>query len=171
MLDTIIRNGSVVDGTGSPARGADIGIRAGKNCRARRGRRGRAPGDRRRRSGGQPRLHRRAYPPGCPGVLGPHSQPVTAPRGDHGGGRQLRVQYRPPVGRDRRLSDADARSSRGHAAQVASGRSSMGLELDGGLPGQAGRLAQHQHRLHGRPLGDSAAGHGGSGQPARRRPR
>src|SRR6202022_3851796 len=30
MLDTIIRNGSVVDGTGAPARQATIGIRAGR---------------------------------------------------------------------------------------------------------------------------------------------
>ncbi len=30
MLDVLIRNGSVVDGTGAPARGADIGIRDGR---------------------------------------------------------------------------------------------------------------------------------------------
>ena len=30
MFDVLIRNGSVVDGTGAPARGADVGIRDGR---------------------------------------------------------------------------------------------------------------------------------------------
>ena len=94
MLDRVIRGGLVVDGTGAPARVADVGIRGGRIAAV--GRR-----DRTRR-----RDCRRNGKVVCPGFidlhthydaqtpLGPHRQSVGRSRCHHGGGWELRFLHR-----------------------------------------------------------------------------
>ena len=176
MLDVIIRGGQVVDGTGSPRRKADVGIKGDRVVRIGEITEEGAAEVRRHRQGRDARIRRRAHPLRCPGVLGRGPHPVTAARGDHRPGRQLRIHDRAVVGRPRRrrLPDADARPGRRHAPRVSSGRRPVELEDHRRVPRRHRGPARHQRRFHGRPFGHPANRHEGrfgqaGGQPRRAR--
>ena len=90
--DIAIRGGTLVDGTGSPGRLADVAVRDGKIVEIgtklhgeRRARRLRAD----RRS----RVHRHPHPLRRSGVLGPVAHALLPSRSDYGRGRELRILH------------------------------------------------------------------------------
>ena len=89
MLDLVIRNGLIVDGSGLPGRHGDVSIHDGKVV-AVGGRAGEAhTGARRHRACRRPRLHRPPHPLRRPAVLRPVRLPRDRARRHHGGARQL----------------------------------------------------------------------------------
>ena len=68
--DLVIKNGTVIDGSGLPRYRADVGVRHGRIAAIGRIREARARGDRRRGPGGRAGLHRRPHAHGRAGLLG-----------------------------------------------------------------------------------------------------
>ena len=99
MHDLVIRNGTVVDGTGGPGAHADVAITDGVVTEVGgvdgTGRVAAHGGDRRRRRARHPRLRRRAHALRRPGDLGPAADAVVLARRDHRGHGQLRRGLRP----------------------------------------------------------------------------
>ena len=127
--DIVIRGGTVIDGTGSVGRPADVAITGGRHQRrGRRPRRHARP--RRRRAGGEPRVHRHPHPLRRAGVLGPRPHPLVLPRRDHGGRRQLRVLHRPDPARRRGAPGPHAPARRGHELRHALGGRALGRVRD-----------------------------------------
>ena len=78
-LDRVVRGGTVIDGTGAPARRADVGIRDGRIVAIdERIEPGGGRGGRGRRPHRLPRLRRPAHPLRHPGLLGPDAVAVAA---------------------------------------------------------------------------------------------
>ena len=92
--DLIIRGGTVLDGTGSPARTADVAVTDGIVTEVGQVDGARHPGARRRRPArhARPRRHPRALR--RPGHLGRPPDPVVLARRHHRRGRQLRRRLR-----------------------------------------------------------------------------
>ena len=98
MHDLVIRNGSVVDGTGAPTVAADVAIDGDRVVAV-----GRVDGDgqprhRRRGMRGHPRLRRHPHPPRRAAGLGPHRLVIVLARGHLRRPRQLRGHLRPVQG-------------------------------------------------------------------------
>ena len=98
MHDLVIRDATLVDGTGADARPADIAVDDGDDHRGRRPgaprRRRRAPHRRRRRPARHPRLRRPPHPLRRPGHVGPAAHAVVLARRHHRGHGQLRRRLR-----------------------------------------------------------------------------
>ena len=98
MLDHLITGGTVVDGTGAPARAADVAIRDGRivaiaepgTITEEAAEVLDATGPRRR-----PGLHRPPHPLRRPALLGPARLAVERPRRHHRDQRQLRLHPGP----------------------------------------------------------------------------
>ena len=93
--DLVIRGGTVVDGTGAPARTADVAITGGTITEVGRVDGPAAPRGRRRRPARHPRLRRHPHPLRRPGDLGRRPHPVVLARRHHRGAGQLRRRLRP----------------------------------------------------------------------------
>ena len=91
---TVVRGGTIVDGTGAPGVAGDVAIADGKIVGDRHGPVGR-PLDRRHRLRRRARVHRHPHPLRRPGVLGPGADAVVLPRRHHRRRRQLRLLDRP----------------------------------------------------------------------------
>ena len=128
VLDLLLRGGTVVDGTGAPARPADVGVRDGRIVAV-----GRIDEDATRTVDVDGKVV-------CPGFIdlhthydaqasvGPHGQPVGPPRRHHRPRRELRVLDRPPRTRRRRLRPADDDDGGGHPPRGPPGRGAVGLD-------------------------------------------
>ena len=159
--DLIIRGGTVIDGTGSPARTADVAISGGTitdvgqvdgtaRPRARRRRPHRHPGARR-----HPRALRR------PGHLGQPSHPVVLARRHHRGGRQLRGRLRPGApGRPRPPHPADGGGG-GHPGRGAARGPAVDVAVVPRVPRRARRSSLRRRPRHARtPRRAAAQRHG-----------
>ena len=117
-MDLLLRHATVIDGTGGPARPADVAVEADRIARvappgelaAAAGHRGRRP--RRPRAGAG--LHRHPHPLRRPDPVGRRPHPVELARGDQRGHGQLRLRRRPDPARAPRHDRAHARERRGH---------------------------------------------------------
>ena len=131
-LDLVIRNGTIVDGSGMGRYRADVGIADGRIVEIGRIRAPAQRNDRRRRPDRGARLHRRPHPHGRPGELGPPGHLLLLAwrhQRDHG---QLRLRARPvPAGRARMVRALPDRGG-GHPAGSDARRHRLAL---GDLPG------------------------------------
>ena len=94
MHDLVIKGGTVVDGTGAPARTADVAISDGRVTEVGRVDGAGAPRDRRRRAAGHARVRRHPHPLRRPGHVGSAAHAVVLARRDHRRDGQLRRRLR-----------------------------------------------------------------------------
>ena len=94
MLDLLIRDGPIVDGTGAPARRGDVGVTRRRIVAVGEVDDSADENGRRRRPGGRARLRRPAHALRRAAALGPDGEPVAAARRHHGVRRQLRLHAR-----------------------------------------------------------------------------
>ena len=167
-FDLVIRNGTVLDGTGGEPREADVAIKDGRiaavGSRRRRGPRG----DRRQGPRRDAGLRRRAHALRRPGDLGRPLQPVVGPRRDHRADGQLRRRLRALPAAGPPHADQGHGRRRGHPRDRHAGRRAVELGELSRISRRAGRAAL-RHRLR-RPGAARAAARLRDG-PARRRPR
>ena len=105
MHDTVIRGGTIVDGTGKPAFTGDVAIDGDRIAAGRRQGRPREARHRCRRHAGHARLGRCAHALRRPGDLGPGAGAVVMARRHHDPVRQLRRRLRPGAARASCLAD------------------------------------------------------------------
>ena len=101
MHDTVIRGGTIVDGSGKPGYTGDVALEDGKIAQV-GGKAGPGQaGNRRQRAAGHARLGRCAYALRRPGDVGLGTRAVVLARRHHGPVRQLRRRLR--AGSQRRI--------------------------------------------------------------------
>ena len=171
MHDTVIRGGTIVDGTGNPAFTGDVAIDGDRISRGwRQGRAGEAR-HRGRRQAGHARLGRRAHALRWPGDLGQGTRAVIMAWRHHHPVRQLRCRLRAGAPRTPRLADRPDGSGGGNPWHYAVGRIEVGLGELPAIPrrarphaaldrrGGAGAAPSAARLRHGRSRDQSREGH------------
>ena len=115
MLDLVIRNGLIVDGSGLPGRHGDVAIHDGRIVSVGGTRRRRAPGARRHRQGRGARVHRPAHALRRPALLRPVRVPGDRARRHHRRRRQLLAVARSAARRPTRRVQPHVPTDRGDA--------------------------------------------------------
>ena len=147
MHDTVIRGGTIVDGTGQPAYHRRRGAGGRQDRPGRRQGRARQARDQGRGPSGHARLGRCPYPLRRPGHLGPGARALLLARRHHHPLRQLRRRLRPGAPHAPRRADRPDGVDRGDPRHRARRGPEVELGELPGLPGCAGRdEAHHRHR-------------------------
>ena len=169
MLDYVIRSGTVIDGTGGPARQADVGIARRPDRRHRR--RSTRPGPTEFDATGLivvPGHRGPPHPLRRPALLGPVGLALQPARRHHGHRGELRLHAGPDQPRGRRLHPPHDGQGRGHAPGRARAGRAVDLvdlrrvpgALEGNLGVNAGFLVGHC-ALRRKVMGADAGRRGG----------
>ena len=127
MHDTVIRGGTIVDGTGKQAFTGDVAIDGDRIAAGRRQGRPREARHRRRRHAGHARLGRCAHALRRPGDMGQGTGAVVVARRHHDPVRQLRRRLRAGAARASCLADRPDGGGRGNSRHHAVRRTEVGL--------------------------------------------
>ena len=160
MLDIVIRNGRIVDGSGLPAFRGDLGIAGGRIAARRRPRRCRAQTRDRRRAGSvvAPGLHRPAHPLRRAAPLGRPGAPRARARRHDGRARQLLALARAAQGRAPPEARPHVPADRGDARRGVRRRVRVDLGELRGLRRGAARPGRAERRAARGPQRDPACG-------------
>ena len=167
MLDYVIRSGTVIDGTGGPARPADVAISDGRIVGRRCGERARGHRIRCHRLHGGPRGGGSPHPLRRPALLGPLRVTLQPARRHHGHRGELRLHPGPDQPRGRRLHPPHDGQGRRHAPDRARAGRAVDLVDLRRVPGRPGGQPRRQRRVLGRPLRRCAARSWGRRGPRR----
>ena len=166
--DVIIRNGTLIDGTGAPGKRADLAIDGDRVAAIGTHRRHGAAGDRRHGQTRHTGFRRHSHPSRCAARVGSDRVVVVLSRRHVGGARQLRRHVRAVQAAGPRLPREADGVGRGHSGCEHPVRPAVGLGNVRRIPRVVvAHEDRRQRRRHGRPL-RGALSRDGRARPRRR---
>ena len=148
MHDLVIKGGTVVDGTGAPARTADVAVTDGRITEVGEVDGRGAARDRRRRPARHARLRRHPHALRRSGHVGPAAHAVVLARRHHGRDGQLRRRLRARRARPSRLAHRADGRRRGHSRRRAVSRHPVGVGVVPRVPRHARPSAEGDRHRH-----------------------